>query len=75
MSALRLIDIVRRPGPARWLDVTLSYGHPAAPHPGAVHYRVLASLEDDWSGWGSGRGSGLGGGYLSAQAAAGGPTG
>ena len=51
MSALRLIDIVRRPGPARWLDVTLSYGHPAAPHPGAVHYRVLASLEDDWSGW------------------------
>jgi len=42
---------------SRWIQVTLDYDHPATSDPamslspGAVHYRVHASKEDDWSGW------------------------
>lgn len=34
-----------------WIQVTFDYDHPHKPHDGAVHFRVYASPEEDWSGW------------------------
>ena len=37
-----------------WIDITYSFDHPGAPHPGAIHFKVTGPGDEQWSGWADG---------------------